>query len=515
MLICLGNIEDIVDWFHHQSKYAFAMFFASGDTYSSRLLEDVFDARESIDILSGLRIVVFLFSGADHSAIEYRTDGALKILPGRILDRIAEYTSVEGEDEKFRTIHISDIYSDKVKRQVTHQSSLATHALVDYYHLEVSELPCILVVGRNEPEPYVIRTAGAADVEAVLSLLRDVQKISLPHVSLPLSQKKDASHRLHGAKETLQKTQRRLELAVDACKALLEKRGIPKKIIDLVIQSDDPRDFYALSRLKEIPEAILPYENQLRLVAESSEYRKAAVLVEKKLRYRDSAITTFKEAQKRLIEYEKLLTEADAALSSIEDVQRDLQMLANRYERRFAIKNSVTRLKHFLGTMINFQEKTRELYKTRREIVELMGDPMKQEKNNHYDVAISFAGEDRPYAQKLAESLREKNVTVFYDRFEQDDLWGKNLYDHLSMIYKDSARYCVMFLSESYASKSWTNLERKNAQARAFEENREYILPIKIDDTEIPGLPRTIGYMDVRTHSIEEIVSALMNKLNA
>jgi len=369
------------------------------------------------------------------------------------------------------------------------------------------------LVGRSDPEPYVIRTAGVANVEAVLSLLRDVQKISVPHVSLPRSQKKDASHRLHGARELFQKTQRRLELAVDAWKTVLVERGIPREILDMVIQSDEPKDFYAISHLQQIPATVLPYERQLREAVESPEYLQAAALVEKKLRYRDSARATCGRAEKRLRKYEGLLNDADAALSSIEYVRRDLQSIANCYERLFAMKNGATRLVDFLRRMIGLQQQTQQLENTREEIVKLMGDPTKPDKNNRYDVAISFAGEDRPIAQQLAESLRAKNVTVFYDRFEQADLWGKNLYDHLSMIYKDSARYCVMLLSEHYARKSWTNLERQNAQARAFEENREYILPIKIDDTEIPGLPSTIGYMDARSYSMDEIVSALMNKL--
>ena len=76
------------------------------------------------------------------------------------------------------------------------------------------------------------------------------------------------------------------------------------------------------------------------------------------------------------------------------------------------------------------------------------------------------------------------------------------------------ARYCVMFLSEHYARKLWTNHERQSAQARAFEENEEYILPVRLDDTEIPGILRTVGYLDFHSVSIEEIYQALVVKLS-
>ena len=42
-----------------------------------------------------------------------------------------------------------------------------------------------------------------------------------------------------------------------------------------------------------------------------------------------------------------------------------------------------------------------------------------------YDVCLSFAGEDRDYVNKVAEELRSAGVRVFYDLYEQVDLWGK------------------------------------------------------------------------------------------
>lgn len=131
-----------------------------------------------------------------------------------------------------------------------------------------------------------------------------------------------------------------------------------------------------------------------------------------------------------------------------------------------------------------------------------------------YDVALSFAGEDRSHAETLTDLLRSDGYRVFYDEYEQATLWGKNIYEHLSSIYKDKARYCVMFLSQHYAQKLWTNHERQSAQARAFEENQEYILPIRLDDTEIPGVLSTVGYLDLRLMTVEDIYRALVAKLS-
>ena len=115
-----------------------------------------------------------------------------------------------------------------------------------------------------------------------------------------------------------------------------------------------------------------------------------------------------------------------------------------------------------------------------------------------YDVALSFAGEDRTFVEQVEKHLTAAGVKVFYDRNEEVDLWGKDLYTHLDSIYRQRARYCVMFISQAYARKVWTNHERESAQARAFSENAEYILPARFDDTEIPGVRPTTGYIDLR-----------------
>jgi len=133
--------------------------------------------------------------------------------------------------------------------------------------------------------------------------------------------------------------------------------------------------------------------------------------------------------------------------------------------------------------------------------------------NYKYDVAISFAGENRDIARDLANRLKKKGVNVFFDEFEESDLWGKDLYEYLSKVYSEDARYCLMMISEHYAKKAWTSHERKNAQERAFKENEEYILPIRLDGTKIPGVRGTIGYLDLRHKNIENVVNATLKKL--
>lgn len=130
-----------------------------------------------------------------------------------------------------------------------------------------------------------------------------------------------------------------------------------------------------------------------------------------------------------------------------------------------------------------------------------------------YDVVLSFAGEDRSLVEQVAVGLRRRRVRVFYDRFEQAELWGKDLYQHLFDVYSSKARYCVVFVSEHYVAKPWTRHEIKAAQAKQFVAESEYILPVRLDDSRLPGLSQTIGYVDARNLNAEGIVQLIAEKL--
>jgi hypothetical protein len=133
-----------------------------------------------------------------------------------------------------------------------------------------------------------------------------------------------------------------------------------------------------------------------------------------------------------------------------------------------------------------------------------------------YDIALSFAGEDRGHAEALADLLKSKGVRVFYDMYEQADLWGKDLYEHLHNVYSKKARYCAIFCSEAYVRKVWTDHERRSAQERAMaEKGTAYILPIRLDATEVPGIRKTVGYVDISLGAprIADLVLTKLGKL--
>lgn len=132
-----------------------------------------------------------------------------------------------------------------------------------------------------------------------------------------------------------------------------------------------------------------------------------------------------------------------------------------------------------------------------------------------YDIGLSFAGEERSYVEQVAKELSKKGVKVFYDSYEQSELWGKDLYQHLNDIYRNKCKFCIVFISKNYANKLWTRHELEAAQARAFRENAEYILPVKFDDTELPGINPTTGYLSNREFTPLQIAEMAIEKLNS
>ncbi|MBS1675971.1 MAG: TIR domain-containing protein [Actinobacteria bacterium] len=129
-----------------------------------------------------------------------------------------------------------------------------------------------------------------------------------------------------------------------------------------------------------------------------------------------------------------------------------------------------------------------------------------------FDVCLSFAGEQRSYVELVARGLKDRGYAVFYDVDEQANLWGKNLTEHFEYVYRVASRACVMFISAEYAEKPWTKHERRSALARALEED-EYVLPARFDDTELPGLAPTIGYIDLAEIAPASLVDLLTEKL--
>jgi hypothetical protein len=100
-----------------------------------------------------------------------------------------------------------------------------------------------------------------------------------------------------------------------------------------------------------------------------------------------------------------------------------------------------------------------------------------------YDIALSFAGQNRDEAKRLFEILAEREIPVFYDENEQHRIIARDIEEYLGPIYRTEAAYVVPFLSKEYPKRIWTKFESDQFKDRF---GSEKVIPIRYRDVE-PG----------------------------
>ena len=124
-----------------------------------------------------------------------------------------------------------------------------------------------------------------------------------------------------------------------------------------------------------------------------------------------------------------------------------------------------------------------------------------QDQNNDYrfDVAISCAGADRDFVQRVAQILQRSKLRVYYDDNESNhvNMVGRDLDKEIERIYEREAKHCVAFLSAAYAAGEWTRAELRAMMRRAAADEF-YLKPIRLDDTTFPEIPKGLVYFDAR-----------------
>jgi hypothetical protein len=97
------------------------------------------------------------------------------------------------------------------------------------------------------------------------------------------------------------------------------------------------------------------------------------------------------------------------------------------------------------------------------------------EVQDEYDFALSFAGEDRPFAERLHERLTSLGHSVFYDFAEQHRILAEDLEEFLGPIYESKATYVIAVLGREFGRRRWTRFESDRFKAR-FGEGR--VIPV-------------------------------------
>ena len=125
-----------------------------------------------------------------------------------------------------------------------------------------------------------------------------------------------------------------------------------------------------------------------------------------------------------------------------------------------------------------------------------------------FDVALSFAGEQRDFVSSVANKLSLKGLKVFYDKHDQHKALGCEPYNYFGQIYSREAYLVVLFVSKEYMRKDIPMHEAKSA----MENNNNNIIVFRFDDVSFENLKSRI-YMDIDERSEEDIAELVENSL--
>jgi hypothetical protein len=129
-----------------------------------------------------------------------------------------------------------------------------------------------------------------------------------------------------------------------------------------------------------------------------------------------------------------------------------------------------------------------------------------------YDVAFSFAGETRQLVEFINEELKSEGLVTFYDFDQQAFLLAEELERVMARIYGESARYTLVFIEESYASKVWTKFEK---DILTNSRRSKHIIPVVLDRNmlgRLAGIPSTIGFVDLSDHWSQILSSSVITE---
>jgi hypothetical protein len=187
-------------------------------------------------------------------------------------------------------------------------------------------------------------------------------------------------------------------------------------------------------------------------------------------------------------------------------------------ERFVGVKTAQEYLQRLDELLTDAAERDATWWKTFTEVV--TADPAssvsdREVDSDNYDVALSFAGEQRWYVDQVSTALAARGVKHFYDQDKKIELWGKPQALEFQSVFRDKARFVVPFVSEDYARKAWPTHEFRSALEKAVQLKREYILPVRFDATDLPGLDTTIGYLEAADFTPEELADAIVDKLKS
>ncbi|MBV1790533.1 hypothetical protein KQ940_20935 [Marinobacterium sp. D7] len=112
-----------------------------------------------------------------------------------------------------------------------------------------------------------------------------------------------------------------------------------------------------------------------------------------------------------------------------------------------------------------------------------------ESRDYEYDIAISFAGENRCLAREISNQLGVFDSNVFFDENFESNFLGGAWSSQFEKIFGRDSRLVVCLLDSFYRDKIWPTFERECFIPRVQDKE---VIPIFLDDTKFVGIPSDI-----------------------
>jgi hypothetical protein len=134
-----------------------------------------------------------------------------------------------------------------------------------------------------------------------------------------------------------------------------------------------------------------------------------------------------------------------------------------------------------------------------------------------YELTLICGEGDGDYVRNVFAHLKRRGVRAFYPAHEDFIVsqLGTFLPESLDLVIRSQTRFAVVFVSR-HLSDSLANHQRRLALHRLLAAEGVFLLPVRMDDTELPGLPLTaVGSVDGRRTTARALARMLEQKLRA
>jgi hypothetical protein len=394
MWIAAGHVKDLVDWFNSSAEEKILCMFAPRNLDDEALLGELFDARGTLNARLGPDVAFCLFSSqATLETVKAREPSSSDYLlvPGLVDTRNLKLDTRTLSAEMRRSRppvnwqaiapELAHVVPDSVRGEVQRRSAAIADEFVECFEdLESDDLPCLIFVFKGDSRPFVVPTHGGAGVSAVIDFFDALAEVSrqvetsgalaLPrwaaeknHATADVEllrtslrkQTDEARRALAAAAEAgaaYELRQTILDIGPDRAHQLYQYLGVQKQGGSQLFVSESTRSAARLAMLDE------NVAKSFRNAVKSGKNRCQA---EDHLHQRESEL--------RAIEREFVL---DSVAGELETVERSVERLCEKYERRFKRARNFMSVKKFVrlitGTLKAVENLTTSIGKTADEV---------------------------------------------------------------------------------------------------------------------------------------------------